>query len=53
MKLTADVEGIHEGQPMNVKISVEFDKGEYLSVVKEMPAIMAQVKSLIKAKKKG
>jgi len=53
MTFTADVEGTHEGEPMNVKISVQFDKGEYLSVIKEMPSIVAQVKSLIKAKKKG
>ena len=47
MKAKVKVNGTHQGSPLDVDIEIEFEKGEYLEVVKAMPAIVGQIKALV------
>ena len=52
MKFTAEVQGIHEGEPVEVKLEVEFERGEYVEVVKQIPTIIKEMKELVRTSKK-
>jgi len=48
MKFKAIVEATHENQPLNIDISIEFEKDEYIQVLKTMPAIVKDIKKELK-----
>ena len=52
MKAKINVNGTHQGEPVTVVVEIEFDKGEYLDVLKTMPNIMTQVRSLMHQERK-
>ena len=51
MVLKFKVEAIHQGEPAKVDVEIEFDKGEYVEVPKQMPTVMAQMNTMFKMKK--
>jgi len=51
MKAKFKVNGRHEGEAMTVDIEVEFEKGEYLEILKTMPNIITQVRALVNEEK--
>ena len=51
MKCNMKIQAVHEGEPATVDVEVEFDKGEYIEVLKQMPTLMARVKELLIVKK--
>ncbi len=50
MKAKIKIETIYEEEPTTIDINIEFDKGEYLSIIKEVPKIMKIIKGQIKSK---
>ncbi len=53
MKFVVEAQAIHDGEPAEIKIEIEFDKGEYVEVVKQIPTIIKEMKELVKTSKKG
>ncbi len=51
MELEARVEATHEGEPATIDVKLKFDKGEYLTIVKELPYILNQIRLLSKQNK--
>ncbi len=53
MKFVVEAQAIHDGEPAEIKIEIEFDKGEYVEVIKQIPTIIKEMKELVKTSKKG
>ena len=51
MKFKAKINGMHKGEPMAVDVEVEFESGEYLEVLKTIPTIIGQAKSILNEEK--
>ena len=47
------VNAVHEGEPATVELEIEFDKGEYVEVVKTIPAAIAILRVKLNKKRKG
>lgn len=50
MNLHIDLKTEIEGMPVDALIRLDFDKGEYLQVIKEMPSLIKQINKLNKGK---
>lgn len=48
MKTKVTINAVHENEPVTVEIEVEFEPGEYIEVIKEIPSIIKQIKKTIK-----
>ena len=48
MKAKIKVDAKIEGSPAIVEIEIEFDKGEYVEVIREMPTLIKQARKVLK-----
>ena len=48
MKFKLTVDATYEGQPVNLDMSIEFEKEEYIEVIKTWPEIVKQVRKELK-----
>ena len=51
MKFKMKIEAVHEGEPAVANIEVEFNKGEYVEALKQMPTIMAEARRMTVVRK--